>query len=234
MEQPPRRRLPPHARHPRRLGHRVQRAGDGLRQPGRHERHRRRVHARPVDRREEALRRVAPERAGRGRRRRHPHAAADPSPTGRGPRRRRSRRRCPTPTASSSRICDEARDALPRHAGSGVHDPGRQALHAPVPHRRSAPARAAVRVAVEMAKEGLITQEEAVLRVDPAALDQLLHPTLDPKAPKKLLARGLAGEPRRGERAHRLQRRRGGAARRARASRSSSCASRRRPRTSTG
>jgi len=55
--------------------------------------------------------------------------------------------------------------------------------------------RAAVRTAVEMAKEGLITEEEAVLRVDPSAIDQLLHPTLDPSAPKKLLARGLPASP---------------------------------------
>jgi pyruvate, orthophosphate dikinase len=55
--------------------------------------------------------------------------------------------------------------------------------------------RAAVRTAVEMAKEKLITQEEAVLRVDPAAIDQLLHPTLDPAAPKKLLAKGLPASP---------------------------------------
>jgi len=55
--------------------------------------------------------------------------------------------------------------------------------------------RAAVRTAVEMAKEGLITHEEAVLRVDPSAIDQLLHPTLDPAAPKKLLARGLPASP---------------------------------------
>jgi pyruvate,orthophosphate dikinase len=56
-------------------------------------------------------------------------------------------------------------------------------------------ARAAVRIAVDMASEGLITREEAVLRVDPGGLDQLLHPTLDPKAPKRLLARGLAASP---------------------------------------
>ena len=55
--------------------------------------------------------------------------------------------------------------------------------------------RAAVKMAVEMAKEGLITKNEAVLRVDAGALDQLLHPTLDPKAPKKLLAKGLAASP---------------------------------------
>ncbi len=54
---------------------------------------------------------------------------------------------------------------------------------------------ASVRTAVEMVKEGLITKEEAVLRVDPASLDQLLHPTIDPKAPKRLLARGLSASP---------------------------------------
>jgi pyruvate,orthophosphate dikinase len=56
-------------------------------------------------------------------------------------------------------------------------------------------ARAAVRIAVDMAREGLVTKEEAVLRVDPRGIDQLLHPTLDPQAPKKLLARGLAASP---------------------------------------
>ena len=55
--------------------------------------------------------------------------------------------------------------------------------------------KAAVRIAVEMAKEGLITKDEAVLRVDPDSLDQLLHPTLDPKAPKRTLARGLSASP---------------------------------------
>jgi pyruvate,orthophosphate dikinase len=56
-------------------------------------------------------------------------------------------------------------------------------------------ARAAVRAAVDMAKEGLIEKNEAVLRVEPGGLDQLLHPTLDPNAPKRLLARGLAASP---------------------------------------
>lgn len=39
-----------------------------------------------------------------------------------------------------------------------------------------------MKIAVDMASEGLITREEAILRVDPMALDQLLHPTLDPDA----------------------------------------------------
>ena len=46
-----------------------------------------------------------------------------------------------------------------------------------------------------MANEGLITHDEAVTRVDPAALDQLLHPTIDPKAERKLLATGLPASP---------------------------------------
>jgi pyruvate,orthophosphate dikinase len=56
-------------------------------------------------------------------------------------------------------------------------------------------ARAAVRVAVDMAREGLISKDEAVMRVDPGGIDQLLHPTLDPQAPKKVLARGLSASP---------------------------------------
>src|SRR3569832_1299928 len=55
--------------------------------------------------------------------------------------------------------------------------------------------RAAVRIAVEMVKEGLISEKEAVLRVDPASIDQLLHPSIDPTAPRKLLARGLPASP---------------------------------------
>jgi len=56
-------------------------------------------------------------------------------------------------------------------------------------------AKAALKIAVDMANEGLISQEEAVARVDPAALDQLLHPTLDPKAPRDVLTKGLPASP---------------------------------------
>ena len=59
----------------------------------------------------------------------------------------------------------------------------------------SAPAKAALRIAVELAQEKLITKEEAVARVDPAALDQLLHPTIDPKAERKIIATGLPASP---------------------------------------
>ncbi|NML06071.1 pyruvate, phosphate dikinase [Sphingomonas sp. G-3-2-10] len=56
-------------------------------------------------------------------------------------------------------------------------------------------AKAALKIAVDMAGEGLITEEEAILRVDPMALDQLLHPTLDPKAPRDVLTKGLPASP---------------------------------------
>ena len=56
-------------------------------------------------------------------------------------------------------------------------------------------ARASIRVAVEMAQEGLISEAEAIGRVEPGALDQLLHPTLDPKAPREVLTRGLPASP---------------------------------------
>jgi pyruvate,orthophosphate dikinase len=54
---------------------------------------------------------------------------------------------------------------------------------------------AAVRIAVEMVAEGLITREEALLRVTPAHIDQCLHPRLDPKAKLVVIARGLAASP---------------------------------------
>ncbi|MBB4098472.1 pyruvate, phosphate dikinase [Sphingomonas kyeonggiensis] len=56
-------------------------------------------------------------------------------------------------------------------------------------------AKAALKIAVDMASEGLITEEEAILRVDPQALDQLLHPTLDPNAKRDVLTKGLPASP---------------------------------------
>ena len=56
-------------------------------------------------------------------------------------------------------------------------------------------AKAALRTAVEMANEGLITKEEAVLRVEPSSLDQLLHPTIDPNAEKTIIGKGLPASP---------------------------------------
>jgi pyruvate, orthophosphate dikinase len=56
-------------------------------------------------------------------------------------------------------------------------------------------AKAALKIAVEMAAEGVISQDEAVGRIDPASLDQLLHPTIDPDAPREIIANGLPASP---------------------------------------
>jgi pyruvate,orthophosphate dikinase len=56
-------------------------------------------------------------------------------------------------------------------------------------------AKAALKVAVDLADEGLISREEAVLRVEPASLDQLLHPTIDPGADRDVIATGLPASP---------------------------------------
>ena len=56
-------------------------------------------------------------------------------------------------------------------------------------------AKASLKIAVDMAEEGLITREEAVARVEASALDQLLHPTLDPKAVRDVLTKGLPASP---------------------------------------
>ncbi len=56
-------------------------------------------------------------------------------------------------------------------------------------------AKAALKMAIDMAGEGLIDETTAICRVDPMALDQLLHPTLDPDAPRDVLAKGLPASP---------------------------------------
>ncbi|MCJ8053210.1 pyruvate, phosphate dikinase [Shinella curvata] len=56
-------------------------------------------------------------------------------------------------------------------------------------------AKAALRIAVDMATEGLISEGEAVARIDPASLDQLLHPTIDPRARRDVIGSGLPASP---------------------------------------
>ncbi len=55
--------------------------------------------------------------------------------------------------------------------------------------------RAAMKAAVDMVEEGLITREEAIARIDPASLDQLLHPTIDPRAERRVIGSGLPASP---------------------------------------
>ena len=111
LDEPARQHLSPPARHPRRLGHRGQRAGHGVRQHGRRLRHRRVLHPRPVDRREHLLRRVPGQRAGRGRGRRHPHAAAAVE------RRAPSRARVSHGGGAAGRVCRTVPRARERSSG---------------------------------------------------------------------------------------------------------------------
>src|SRR5260370_32650556 len=57
------------------------------------------------------------------------------------------------------------------------------------------PAKGALKIAVELGSEGLITRAEAVGRIEPGSLDQLLHPTIDPNAERKVIATGLPASP---------------------------------------
>ncbi|MDR3425338.1 MAG: pyruvate, phosphate dikinase [Alphaproteobacteria bacterium] len=56
-------------------------------------------------------------------------------------------------------------------------------------------AAAAIKIAVDMVSEGVIDKAEAIKRIEPKSLDQLLHPTLDPKAKKQIIAKGLPASP---------------------------------------
>ena len=56
-------------------------------------------------------------------------------------------------------------------------------------------AQAALKIAVSLVEEGVIDRDEAIRRIEPHSLDQLLHPTLDPKAKTTILARGLPASP---------------------------------------
>ncbi len=56
-------------------------------------------------------------------------------------------------------------------------------------------AKAALKIAVDMAHEGLVTKEQAVARIDPSSLDQLLHPTIDPRAERNVIGVGLPASP---------------------------------------
>ena len=55
--------------------------------------------------------------------------------------------------------------------------------------------RAAMKIAVDMVDEGLITRDEAIARIDPSSLDQLLHPTIDPNADRQVIGSGLPASP---------------------------------------
>ena len=158
-----------------------------------------------------ALRRVPGQRAGRGRGRRHPHAAEHH----RG-RAHRGRFRQAVAgeadagglRANSSRIDAAAREALPRHAGPRVHRRARQAVDAADAQRQAHRQGGAAHRRRDGERRPDHAARRRSRRIDPAALDQLLHPTIDPKAERDVVAHRPARLARRGERRDRVLRRR--------------------------
>ena len=139
VDEPARDHLSPPERHPRRVGHRGQRAGDGVRQHGRDLGDRRRLHPQSLDRRQRALRRVSGQRPGRGRGGRHPHAAEHHRGGAQGRRLRPALARSADAGGLQPVRRDDpvAREALPRHAGPRVHGRARQIVDAADPQRQA-------------------------------------------------------------------------------------------------
>ena len=88
----------------------------------------------------------------------------------------------PSPSSSASTPCSKSTTATCRTSNSRS---SRASCGCCRPATASAPPRRALRIAVELAQEKLISKDEAVTRIDPASLDQLLHPTIDPEAERK-------------------------------------------------
>ena len=171
--------------HRRRPRHRGQRADDGVRQQGRRLRHRCRVHAQPVDRRERC--RTATSST---------NAQGEDVVAG---------IRITEPLDAMGNEFPESHEQLlgvmellENHYRDMCDieftiEQGRLFMLQTRVGKRTAAA--ALRMAVEMEQEGLIDKREAVLRVQPAQLDQLLHPQFDPKAEFTVLAKGLNASP---------------------------------------
>ena len=83
----------------------------------------------------------------------------------------------------------------PRHAGSRIHRREGQSWWMLQTRNGKRTARAALRIACDLVDEGVIGEEEAVTRVEPQALDQLLHPMIDPAAERDIIATGLPASP---------------------------------------
>ena len=142
------------------------------------------LHARPVDGRGRPLRRVPRQRPGRGRRGGDPDARAD----------RRDAERLPEVYAQLTTTLErlEAHYRDMQDIEFTVEEGTLFLLQTRTGKRTAG---AALRIAVEMAAEGLISREEAVARIDAGQLDQLLHPMLDPEAQVEVAARGLNASP---------------------------------------
>ena len=156
----------------------------------------RRLHAQSLDRREAALRRIPDQRPGRGRRRRHPHAAGDHRDRAQGIRLRQA--------VDGNRDARAFKELTRIYGALEKHYRDMQDMEFTVEQGKlwmlqtrngKRTAKAALRIAVELANEKLITRDEAVARIEPGSLDQLLHPTIDPKAERNVIATGLPASP---------------------------------------
>ena len=185
LEQPPRHRSIAHQQDRPRPRHGRQRPGDGLRQHGRTTSATGVAFTRNPSTGEQGLfGEYLRQRPGRGRGGRRPHAQAASSrcattPTCRASTTSSSRR--PSSWSATTRTC---------RTSSSPIEQGKLYMLQTRNGKRTGPA--AVRIAVEMANEGLIDRATAVQRVEPAQLDQLLHPMIDPKAAVTVLATGPA------------------------------------------
>ena len=160
-----------HGAHPRRPRHRGERPDDGVRQQGRRLRHRRGVHAQPVDRRERAPTATSSRNAqGEDVVAGHPHHRAARRDGERLPR-------VPPPAARRDGRCSSATTATCATSSSRS---SRVASSSCRPASASAPRWPRCAWRSRWRSEGLIDKREAVLRVQPAQLDQLLHPQFDP------------------------------------------------------
>ena len=139
----------------------------------------------------ELRRRLPPRRPGH----RRPPAGAAPD---RRPRRRRAPRSRRLPRRARRRSTAAADPRPPPALGDAYQlefavEDGEVAILDAVPVRRNA--RAAVRIAVDLANAGAITRAEALLRIEPRSLIEHLHPQIDPAAPRDVFATGLAASP---------------------------------------
>ncbi len=101
---------------------------------------------------------------------------------------------CPLPTPNW-RACSTCSNCITRTCRTSNSPCSRGKLWMLQTRSGKRTAKAALKMAVDMVGEGLIDEETAILRVDPMALDQLLHPMLDPNAARDVLAKGLPASP---------------------------------------
>ena len=172
LDEPAGDRIPQAQQDRREDGHRGEHPGDGVRQYGRRQRHRRAVHPRPLDRRQEGDGRVPAERPGRRRGGRHPHPGAD-----------RAHLDGVWPEVHGQVLGDDP--TLEQHYRDMVDiefTVQKGVLYVLQSRSGKRAARGGARVRGRHGGRGHDLKEEAVARIDPAQLDQLLHPRIDPSA----------------------------------------------------